>query len=1110
MDTIRIIDINPGAGSSAPDLLTNVNGTLFFTANDGINGRELWMSSGSPANPVLVKDINPGSSNALGEQSYLTDVNGTLFFRANDGVNGSELWKSDGTQAGTVMVKDINLGSGGSFARFLTDVNGTLFFTADNGTNDYKLWKSDGTEAGTVLVKDINLVGDSKIEGLTNVNGTLFFYADDSINGSALWKSDGTEAGTVLVKDINPDSDFSNPYGFTNVNGTLFFVEDDGFDGYALWKSDGTEAGTVLVKDTNIGGIDSFTPNELTDVNGTLFFSAEDESNDVELWKSDGTAAGTVRVKNINPASGDSFSSGSFPSYLTNVNGTLFFTAGDGFTDIELWKSDGTEAGTVRVKDINPGSNSSEPIRLENVNGTLFFTADNGVTGRELWKSDGTEAGTVLVQDLNPGGNGSNPRRPINVNGTIFFQANDGVHGAELAVLETTPPNTAPTDLSLSATGVNENVAVNTIIGTFATTDAQGGNFTYAFVNGTGDSDNSAFTIDGSQLKINASPDFEAKSSYTIRVKTTDNGGLSYEEALTIGVNDLNEAPIANNDSGFGFSTSEDNPFITANVLTNDSDVDAGTILSVASINTTGTLGLVTNNGNGTFSYNPNYAFELLNAGETATDRFSYTVSDGNGGTATATATLTITGVTDAPITINSQNLTNVTGFRTEANKFGEGGSVLSLVGGSDNEMGTANFTFSGPSGLYNVIIGTFDENDGQSRFELTQQGNLVGSIVLNQDLPSNTPDDKTKVERILGNTLSITSGNSFTIKGFENQGEYARLNYIRFVPIGSVSTITGGSGSNILNGTSGNDTLSGGKGNDIIFGGAGFDTLLGDDDNDILFGGDGNDILNGDKGDDKLFGGSGNDTLSGGDGKDILEGGLGNDVLTGGKQEDIFVLGAGQGTDTITDFDKDLIGLAGGLTFSDLSFSGSNILLTATGEILATLTGVNTTTLTSKDFVTSPTLNGTTGNDTLTGDKENNFLFGGNGNDALSGGDGDDVLFGDDGNDTLSGDKGDDILFGGLGNDTLSGGDGKDILQGGVGNDLLTGGKQEDTFVLAAGQGTDTITDFDKDLIGLSSGLSFGSLSFSGNNILFGNEVLATLTGVNTTTLTQSNFVTV
>src|SRR5688572_7957493 len=102
---------------------------------------------------ALIKDINPGS--ATSSISYLTNVNNTLFFAANNGTNGMELWKSNGTDAGTVIVKDIMSGIGSSSIGYLTNVNGILFFVANNGSNGTELWKSDGTDAGTVMVKDI-------------------------------------------------------------------------------------------------------------------------------------------------------------------------------------------------------------------------------------------------------------------------------------------------------------------------------------------------------------------------------------------------------------------------------------------------------------------------------------------------------------------------------------------------------------------------------------------------------------------------------------------------------------------------------------------------------------------------------------------------------------------------------------------------------------------------------------------------------------------------------------------------------------------------------------------------------------------------------------------
>jgi Ca2+-binding RTX toxin-like protein len=127
-------------------------------------------------------------------------------------------------------------------------------------------------------------------------------------------------------------------------------------------------------------------------------------------------------------------------------------------------------------------------------------------------------------------------------------------------------------------------------------------------------------------------------------------------------------------------------------------------------------------------------------------------------------------------------------------------------------------------------------------------------------------------------------------------------------------------------------------------------------------------------------------------------------------------------------------------------------------------------------------------------------------------GGNGNDTLTGTAGNDSLNGRRGNDSLIGNAGNDTLIGGNGTDTLTGGLGTDTLTGGNGQDIFVFAAIEGIDTITDFnlERDKIGLTEGLTFGNLSFSGNEILIGSDVLAVLTGVNTNTLTASNFVTV
>ena len=406
---------------------TSSNGMLFFDATDLSTGEALWKSDGTDAGTVLVKDIYPGGSSGLKE---FVDVNGTLFFQANDGTHGYELWKSDGTADGTVMVKDIWPGSSSSIIKVGTSYNGSIYFNASDGTNGYELWKSDGTDTGTVMVKDLNPgAGHGNPTNLVVSNGTLFFQATDGSHGFELWKSDGTAGGTLMVKDINSgtnNSGNSSPGNLIDINGTLFFtvtysvINTTSYAGYQLWKSDGTTSGTVQVK----GNIYSSppAPSYFTNVNGTLFYSALTGANGTELWKSDGTNAGTVLV-------GDNLAAASSPAFLTNVNGTVFFQRYvDASTGYELWKSDGTDAGTVQVKDIYPGPGSSGPTYLANVNGELYFWATGGTTyGTEMWKSDGTDTGTVMVQDFYPGSGSSGAFPLVNVNGTWFFAAYPGL-----------------------------------------------------------------------------------------------------------------------------------------------------------------------------------------------------------------------------------------------------------------------------------------------------------------------------------------------------------------------------------------------------------------------------------------------------------------------------------------------------------------------------------------------------------------------------------------------------------------------------------------------------------------------------------------------------------
>jgi VCBS repeat-containing protein len=155
---------------------------------------------------------------------------------------------------------------------------------------------------------------------------------------------------------------------------------------------------------------------------------------------------------------------------------------------------------------------------------------------------------------------------------------------------------------------------------------------------------------------------------------------------VTITILGVNDMPSAAADGGIGYETDEDTPFTTANVLADDADMDASDVLSVGGVDTAGTLGVVTDNGDGTFTYDPNGQFEQLAVGDSAIGAFTYTVSDGNGGTDTGTVTIAVSGVNDAPVAADDGGA----GFTTDEETPLTTDSVL--TNDTDGDAGEAPF----------------------------------------------------------------------------------------------------------------------------------------------------------------------------------------------------------------------------------------------------------------------------------------------------------------------------------------------------------------------------------------------------------------------------------
>lgn len=411
-------DIAWGVANGYPWPVGAMNGTFFFDAWDGERGG-LWKTDGTEEGTVVVKN---DSATSYGSYYWRgTPIDGTLFFMAHDNSSGEELWKTDGSETGTVLVKDIHPGTGSSGVSWLTPLDRILFFVANDGSHGRELWRSDGTTTGTTLVRDIRLGSESPgLWSFSALNGVLFFTADDGIHGRQLWKTDGTEVGTSMVTNLGTGHSCSGMGWLIEFNGELFISGDR-----ALCRSDGTDDGTTVVRATE--GLSHI--GWLTVAGKYLFFLA----NWNELWRTDGTESGTVLLKELG------YDEDYPPQDFTAVDGILFFTAWDETYGIEIWKSDGTETGTHMVKDINPMHDAchwEKGCDLVALGDRLLFPAFDGTHGMELWESDGTESGTILLKDIRPGRmSGLDWEYPVPlmaVNGTLFFEADDGTHGYEL------------------------------------------------------------------------------------------------------------------------------------------------------------------------------------------------------------------------------------------------------------------------------------------------------------------------------------------------------------------------------------------------------------------------------------------------------------------------------------------------------------------------------------------------------------------------------------------------------------------------------------------------------------------------------------------------------
>ncbi|PSF32497.1 hypothetical protein C7H19_21635 [Aphanothece hegewaldii CCALA 016] len=580
------------------------------------------------------------------------------------------------------------------------------------------------------------------------------------------------------------------------------------------------------------------------------------------------------------------------------------------------------------------------------------FSADGALRGSEF-RINQTTAGSQLSDTRNNGTYTIDTLANGQVIATWEGNGSGDTSGVYARILDF---DYDPTNITLSNNNIAEN-QVNALIGSLSTSDLnQDDTHTYSIVSGFGN--DTAFSISGDQLYTNGSFDYETQNTYTVRIRTTDPTGASYEKDLTINVTDVNEnsAPVVTNP--VTATATEDDAAFTVNLLTDASDPDAGTTLNVSNLTLTGgNAAGITISGN-TLDVNPN-AYNSLNVGQSSIITYSYDVTDGSF-SVPQTATITINGVNDAatitgtlstsvteddsdpnltatgnltisdPDTGEDQFSTNVTGSGNlgSLSITSDGAYTYTVVNSAVQYLGaggtkTETFTVSSVDGTTQDITITINGlDDNLSPVALDNTATAVVNFPINISVSTLLSND-TDAD---GDVLSITSISNIT-------GGTATLNdngtlldktddFITYTPssVGNFSldyTVDDGNGGNDIGtvqitvlrellGTSSRDTLSGSNsddiikalaGRDLVYGNSGNDRIEGGLGNDTIYGGDGDDFIQAGDGDDLLYGNAGNDTIYGGNGQDTSYGGDGNDLLFGQLGNNILVGGGGSDT---------------------------------------------------------------------------------------------------------------------------------------------------------------------------------------------------------------------
>lgn len=420
-DNYEVTEIKPLILNPAPPLHRRISNTITRLSDElyhiivdtSTRGYETWFSDLSATHTVRI--------DALENKPRLPLLyKGSLYFSGYSEEEGHELWKADLPFSGPELLLNINRSKHGFdvYDSFVALDDKILFGKPDPDIGN-ELWSYQKAGDEIMLVKDIQEGAESSAPfNLTRFKDHIYFSAFTERYVSALFRSDGTTSGTRILSEPAHGSEIRL---ITAAKERVYFGSRLTVNRFAICATDGID--TWIVKDlgpNDIGGPTMAT--SMVFAEDKLFFTTTGSGND--LWISDGTEEGTLKLRDFHQI--DRLT-------LTAVNEKAYFVASENYGEAaELWQSDGTLSGTTRVSN-NSAEGFSLPAHLTALNNQLVFSAYTATHGTELWKTDGTAAGTVQIADIGPGSAGAIQSSEFALmDGALYFTANDGSSGQEL------------------------------------------------------------------------------------------------------------------------------------------------------------------------------------------------------------------------------------------------------------------------------------------------------------------------------------------------------------------------------------------------------------------------------------------------------------------------------------------------------------------------------------------------------------------------------------------------------------------------------------------------------------------------------------------------------